>query len=175
MAGISGKRVALLIAQEFQDQEAFYPLYRLREEGAHVTVLGAEQGQTYKGKLGWSLKADRSIRETAADEFDAVVIPGGWAPDFMRREPAFKAFTRAAIEKNLVVAAICHAGWLLASTKLIAGRRLTSFHAIRDDLEHAGAEWVDAEVVVDKNLVTSRVPDDLPAFLRAIIGRLAER
>ncbi|RJO65846.1 MAG: protease, partial [Myxococcales bacterium] len=115
---------------------------------------------------------DADLRELSADRFDAFVVPGGWAPDFLRRTPhAAKLIAEADVQGKLV-AAICHGGWVLASARILAGKRLTSFFAIRDDLEHAGAKWEDKSVVVDGNLITSRAPDDLPDFMKAILHGL---
>ena len=170
---LSGKRVAVLVEDLYQELEFWYPVLRLREAGAQVTVVGPKAGETYKSKLGYAARADRGADEVSPQEFDAVVIPGGYAPDLMRHHAAMVGFVRAMHEAGKVVAAICHAGWMLASAGIVAGRRVTSWPTIRDDLRHAGAEWVDAEVVSDGKLITSRKPDDLPAFCRAIIRALS--
>ncbi|MCR4404599.1 MAG: type 1 glutamine amidotransferase [Candidatus Acetothermia bacterium] len=162
---LKGKRVALLVADLYQELEFWYPYYRLREEGAEVVPVGPE-ATTYKSKLGYPAEAKRAAKEVKAEEFEAVVIPGGYAPDLMRRSPEMIRLVREAYEKGRVVAAICHAGWLLASAGIM------NFSSIKDDLIHAGAEWVDQEVVRDGNIITSRFPDDLPAFCRAIIAAL---
>lgn len=170
---LSGKRVAVLVEELYQELELWYPVLRLREAGAEVTVVGPKGGETYRSKTGYPARADRGIEEVRPEEFDAVVVPGGYAPDLMRRHEAMVRFVREMAERGKVVAAICHAGWMLASAGVVAGRRVTSFFSIRDDLRHAGAEWVDQEVVVDGRLITSRKPDDLPAFCREIIRALA--
>ncbi|MGD8342438.1 MAG: type 1 glutamine amidotransferase domain-containing protein, partial [Desulfobacterales bacterium] len=118
------------------------------------------------------VKVDASIDQVAAADFDAIVIPGGYAPDIMRRYPQMVQLVKDLFTSGKVVAAICHAGWMLASAQILAGKTVTSFFAIKDDLVHAGAEWIDQEVVVDGNLITSRTPDDLPAFMRAVIGAI---
>jgi protease I len=169
---LSGKRVAVLVADLYQELEFWYPYYRLTEEGAQVVAVGPE-AREYKSKLGYPAKADLSAKEVRAEDFDAVVIPGGYAPDYMRRSPELVAFVRELAESGKVVAAICHGGWMLCSARVVRGKRVTSFYAIRDDLANAGATWVDEEVVRDGNLITSRVPSDLPAFLREIILALA--
>ena len=117
-------------------------------------------------------KADATSGQVSADDFDGIVIPGGYAPDMMRRYPAMVDLVRDIYNADKLVAAICHAGWMLASARILSGRTATSFFAIKDDMINAGAEWVDQEVVVDGKLVTSRTPDDLPAFMRTVIDAL---
>ncbi|UCD87172.1 MAG: type 1 glutamine amidotransferase [Desulfobacterales bacterium] len=168
---LEGKRVIILVEEIFNDQEFWYPYYRLKEGGADVVVVGSAI-QTYTGKAGTQVKSDASAEAISAADFDGVVIPGGYAPDHMRRNPAMVKLVRDLFEANKVVAAICHAGWMLASAKILQERTVTSFFSIKDDLVHAGANYVDQEVVVDGKLVTSRKPDDLPAFMRAIIEAL---
>ena len=169
---LKGKRAALLVEDLYQDQEVWYPFYRLKEEGAEVVVVGSGSAKTYTSKHGYPIDADKAASEVSAADFDAVIIPGGYAPDLMRRYPDMVKLVRDAVQADKVVAAICHGGWMLASAKILAGRTVTAFFAIQHDLEHAGAKFVDVEVCVDGNLITSRKPDDLPAFLRAIIAAL---
>ncbi len=171
---LKGKRVALLVEDLYQDQEVWYPFYRLKEEGAEVVVVGSGSAPKYTGKFGYPIDVDQAASEVSAADFDAVVIPGGYAPDIMRRYPDMVNLVRDAVQSDRVVAAICHGGWMLASAKILQGRTVTAFFAIKDDLEHAGATFVDVEVSVDGNLITSRQPDDLPAFLRAIIAALEQ-
>jgi len=168
---LQGKRVAILVEILYEDQELWYPLYRMREAGAEVRVVGPRKG-IFDSKHGYPVKADCGADEVRAEEFDAVIIPGGYAPDHMRRNKAMVALVRDAVEQGKVVAAICHAGWMLASAGVLKGRKATCYFAIRDDLVNAGAEYLDQEVVRDGNLITSRFPDDLPAFCRAIIAAL---
>jgi protease I len=171
---LGGKRIAILVDQLYQDMEVWYPLYRFREAGADVTTVGAKAGETYPSKHGYPVVCDTSYEQASAEEFDGVVIPGGYAPDHIRRHAKAIEFVNAIHQQGKLVAAICHAGWVLCSARgLLKGRRVTSFFAIRDDMVNAGARWEDAEVVVDGNLVTSRKPDDLPAFCRAAIKVLA--
>ena len=167
------KKVALLVEELYNDREFWYPYYRLKEAGARVTVVGPERGKAYAGVAGIKAVADKGAGEVQAADFDGLIIPGGYAPDHMRRHPAMVRLVREMAESGRVVAAICHAGWMLASAGILKGRTVTGFFAIKDDLVHAGATYVDQEVAVDGNIVTSRTPDDLPAFLRAIIARLA--
>ncbi len=169
---LSGKKIALLVAELYQELEFWYPYYRLREEGAEVVTVGPE-ATTYRSKLGYPAEAKLAAEGAKAEDFDALVIPGGYAPDMMRRDPAMVNLVREIYEQGKVVAAICHAGWMPASAGILSGKRVTSFLAIKDDLVNAGAQWVDQEVVRDGNLITSRTPEDLPAFCRAIIEALS--
>jgi protease I len=170
---LGGKNIAILAEDLYEDQELWYPLFRMREAGATVTVVGPERGKTYTSKHGYPVQADKGIQQVKADQFDAVIIPGGYAPDRLRRDPAMVAFVRRMAQEDKVVAAICHAAWMLASAEVVQGKNVTCFFGIKDDLIHAGAIYQDAEVVVDGNFITSRQPGDLPAFCRAIIGALA--
>lgn len=170
---LKGQKAAILAENLYQEMEVWYPLYRLREEGCEVTVVGTGSADTYTSKHGYPIKVDRSADQVRSDEFDAVVVPGGYAPDILRRYPSVLKLVREAFEKGKVVAAICHGGWVLASAGIVRGRKVTSFSAIRDDMVNAGAEFFDREVVLDGRLVTSRKPDDLPAFCREMI-RLME-
>lgn len=170
---LTGKSIAILTEDMFNEFELIYPYYRLQEAGARVLVIGTAGGHAYHSKSGLGFTSDKGSGEVSAAEFDGLVIPGGYAPDHMRRHPATVQLVKDIFAAGKPVAAICHAGWMLASAGVLAGRRCTSFFAIKDDLVHAGAQWEDAEVVVDGNLVTSRTPDDLPAFMRAYIGLFA--
>jgi len=169
---LKGKRVAILAENLYQELEVWYPLLRLKEEGAAVVVVGSGSAMTYTGKFGYPIDVDSSAAQVKAQDFDAIIIPGGYAPDIMRRYPDMVKLVRDAALAGKVVASICHGGWMLASAKVIQGKTVTSFFAIKDDLEHAGARFVDLEVAVDGNLITSRKPEDLPAFCRAIIAAL---
>ncbi|MBC7331128.1 MAG: type 1 glutamine amidotransferase [Synergistetes bacterium] len=171
MGRLKGKRIAVLVEDLFEDLELWYPLLRMKEEGADVVVVGPEK-RTYKGKYGVPADADITSAEAKADDFDAVIIPGGYSPDRMRRDPKLVNFVKEMGEKGKIVAAICHGPWMLASANLIRGKKVTSFFAIKDDVVNAGGEFVDAEVVVDGNIITSRTPKDLPAFCKAIIEAL---
>jgi protease I len=165
-------KIAILIEDMFNVFEFWYPYYRLKEEGAEVMVVGSGRTDVFTGKPGTECKADVPATEVTAEDFDGVVIPGGYAPDMMRRYPAMVNLVKEMNQKNKLVAAICHAGWMLASADILGNRKVTSFFAIKDDLVHAGANWVDQGVVVDGNLITSRTPDDLPVFMKAIIEYL---
>jgi protease I len=165
---LQGKRAAVLVEQLYQEMEVWYPIYRLREAGCKVTVVGPEAGHSYPSKLGYPVTSDKAARDVSANDFDILIIPGGYAPDHMRRCEAMIRLTSTMAEQGKVVAAICHGGWMLCSTQALKGRKATCFVAIKDDMINAGAKYVDAEVVRDGNIITSRKPDDLPAFMRTI-------
>ena len=169
---LTGKKVIILIEDMYNEFEFWYPYYRLKEAGAEVVVAGGGKDQ-YTSKIGLPAKADADANNLNAADFDGIVIPGGYAPDIMRRHPAMVQLVKELFDTGKVVAAICHAGWMLASAKIVTDRRVTSFFAIKDDLIHAGADWTDEEVVIDNNLITSRTPDDLPVFMKAVIRGLS--
>jgi protease I len=171
---LSGKRIAILAENMYQEMELWVPYYRLKEEGAEVRVVGAGGAKSCASKHGYPVAIDAQADAVSAVEFDAVIVPGGYAPDMMRRHPAMVRLVREAAQQGKVVAAICHAGWMLASAGVIRGKRVTSFSSIKDDMVNAGGQWVDQEVVVDGALITSRRPDDLPAFCREIVKALAK-
>jgi len=168
---LAGKKVAILVADMYQELEFWYPYLRLKEEGAEVLAVGPE-AKEYKSKLGYPAKADLGAKDVRAPDFQGVVIPGGYAPDYLRRSPELVRFVKNMAEAGKPVAAICHGPWMLCSARVVKGKRVTSFFAIRDDLENAGAIWVDEPVVVDGNIITSRIPQDLPLFLKAVIEAL---
>jgi protease I len=167
------KKVVILIEDMFNIYEFWYPYYRLKEAGVEVTVVGSGRKQQFAGKPATEVNVDASAEDISAADFDGIVIPGGYAPDMMRRYPAMVRLVADFDKAGKLVAAICHAGWMLASANVLKGRKVTSFFAIKDDMVNAGADWQDAAVVVDKNLVTSRTPDDLPMFMPAILEVLA--
>jgi protease I len=171
---LKGKKVIVLVEQMYNDLEFWYPYYRLKEAGAEVVVVGSGSAEEYSGKAGLPCRPDSTADNISAADFDGIVIPGGYAPDHMRRHPSMVKLVKDLFEAGKVVAAICHAGWMLASAEIVRGRTVTSFFAIKDDLVHAGANWVDREVAVDGNLITSRTPDDLPAFMQEVIAGLKE-
>ncbi len=169
---LNGKKVAIMLAEEYQEMEVWYPYYRLGEEGADVARVAPKAGASYPSKLGYPCVSDAAAGDVSGGDFDAVVVPGGWSPDFMRRDQSMINFIRQAAEAQVVLAAICHGGWMLCCTEALRGKKATSFMAIKHDMMNAGANWVDEECVVDGNVITSRKPDDLPAFCKAIIRAL---
>lgn len=169
---ITGKKVFILVETTYNDLEFWYPYYRLKEADAEVTIVGPRGGMIFKGKAGIPVQSDTGMADVSAADCDGLIIPGGYAPDHMRRHPEMVQLVRSCVESGKVVAAICHAGWMLASADVLRGRNVTSFFAIKDDLVHAGANYLDQQVVVDNNIITSRSPDDLPAFMQAIISAL---
>jgi protease I len=171
---LTGKRVAILAESLYQEMELWVPLYRLKEEGADVKVVGVGGATSYASKHGYPVNVDVQAEAVRAVEFDAIVVPGGYAPDMMRRHESMVRLVREAAQAGKVVAAICHAGWMLVSAGVLAGRTATSFFSIKDDMVNAGCRWVDQEVVVDGTLITSRRPDDLPAFCREIVRALGK-
>ncbi len=167
---LDGKKIAIMLERDYQEMEVWYPYYRLKEEGAKVVRVAPKAGENYPSKLGYPCPSDAAAKDVRAADFDAVVIPGGWSPDFMRRDENMIRFIQDAAKANLVLAAICHGGWMLCCTDALRGKQATSFVAIKHDMLNAGAKWVDQECVVDGKLITSRKPDDLPAFCAAIIA-----
>jgi len=169
---LKGKRVAVFIEEGFEDLEFWVTVMRLREEGAEVTVLGATAGKRVHGKGGLSAVVDLGAEHTSADEFDAVVVPGGWAPDKLRRYPAVTGIVRAAHAQGKIVGLICHAGLVGISAGVVRGSRATGSLGIKDDLENAGAIWVDEPAFRDGNLVWGRVVEDIPAFCRELVSAI---
>lgn len=166
------KKIAVLVEDLYQDLEVWYPYLRLKEEGFKVYAVGTGRSKVYKSKHGYEMLQERSVREISEKDFHAVVIPGGYAPDILRRYAEVNNFVRKMFEAKKVVASICHGAWVLASAGVLKGRSATCFSAIKDDVINAGAKYVDREVVVDGNLITSRKPEDLPAFMNAVIIQL---
>lgn len=171
---LEGRKVIILVEDMFNVFEFWYPFYRLKEAGAEVTVVGSGRTDIFAGKPATEVRADLAADRVNVGDYDGLVIPGGYAPDMMRRYPAMVNLVRSMVEARKPVATICHAGWMLCSADVLKGRRVTSFFAIRDDMVHAGAQWVDEAVVVDDNLITSRTPDDLPAFMREMIRAMGK-
>ncbi len=165
----NSRHIAILVEDQYQVLEVWYPLLRLAEAGIRVTTIGTGKKDLYHSKEGYPITVDTAIEKVNVRDFDGVIIPGGWAPDFLRRYPRVVNFVKRLYADGRVVASICHGGWLLVSAGVVKGNKVTSFFAIKDDLIAAGGIYLDREVVVDKNLVTSRKPEDLPAFVAAVI------
>lgn len=169
---LQGKRVAILIEDDYENLEAWYPYLRLREAGAEVSVVGPGTKDTYFSKEKFPIKADASIHDVSAADFDGVVVPGGFAPDHMRMEPKMAVFVKDIHDAGKLTAAVCHGGWILASADIVKGRQMTGYTPIRVDVENAGATWVDEPVVTDGNIITSRTPVDLHHFGAALVAYL---
>jgi protease I len=170
---MSRGKIALLVEDVYNDQEFWYPYYRFIEAGYQVVVVGTGRQAVFNSKFGVPVKPDIVSDQVNPAEFAAVIIPGGYAPDKMRIDQGMLKIVRQLYGSGKVVASICHAGWVLVSAGILKGKKATACVMIKDDLVNAGAEYVDQEVVVDGNLITSRVPDDLPAFCREILKKLA--
>jgi protease I len=166
------KKIAVVVDEMYQTLEIWYPYYRLREAGLEVNFVAAEAGKEYHSKEGYPCVSEVAATKETAKNYDCMIVPGGFAPDFMRRGTAVIEFANKMVDDGKIIAAICHGGWLLCSTKIYNGKKATCFMSIKDDIINAGAEYLDAECVVDGNLITSRKPDDLPAFCKAIMKAL---
>jgi protease I len=172
---LAGKNVAVVTDSLYEDLEVWYPIIRLREAGAEVKVLGLhEPGKVLKSEHGYEVREDMPISDARAEDFDAVVLPGGMAPDELRRHEDVLQFMRKADEKNKVIASICHGAQILISAGLIKGRKMTAVDSIKADLINAGANYVDQELVHDGNLISSRTPEDLAAFGEEIVSTLSQ-
>ncbi len=170
---LRGKKVVIFVEELVEEIELLYPKYRLIEEGAEVKIAGPEV-KVFKGKNGYPIKSDVKFEDVKLEEFDAVIIPGGYAPDRIRRNKTAVELVKKFYDSGKVVAFICHAGWVPISAGILKGKKVTGFFSIKDDLVNAGAEFVDSEVVIDANLISSRNPDDLPVFCKAIISALSD-
>jgi protease I len=173
MPELDGLRGLMFVEHVYEDLELWYPKLRLVEAGAEMVVAAPEAGKLYTGKNGYPCVSDAALDGLTAAQFDFLVVPGGFAPDKLRRLDTVKTLTREIFQAGKLVAHICHGGWIPISAGIMAGMRCTSTPGIRDDLVNAGATWEDREVVVDRNMISSRKPDDLPAFCREIIAYLA--
>lgn len=167
------KKIAIMVDQQYQVLELWYPYYRLKEAGINADFVAAEAKKAYPSKEGYPCVSTVAAKDARADEYDAMIVPGGFAPDFMRRNEDMIRFANDMVNAGKIIAAICHGGWLLCSTNIYKDRKATAFMAIRDDIKNAGAQYLDAECVVDGNLITSRKPDDLPVFCIAILKAIA--
>ncbi len=173
MASLAGKRAIVFVDDEYEDLELWYPKLRLEEEGVQVLLTGLDIKE-YKGKHGYPAQADLALVDAREQDFDALIIPGGFMPDKLRRVSKVLELTRAFNDREKLICMICHGGWIPISARIVEGRTVTSTPGIKDDLINAGAKWVDEAVVVDGNLISARRPPDLPFFARAIIDYLKE-
>ncbi|MEC1447064.1 type 1 glutamine amidotransferase [Bacillus haynesii] len=171
---LEGKKVIALVSDEFEDLELWYPVLRLREEGAIVHFIGEKADHEYKGKYGVPAVSDYELKSVNIEEYDAVLVPGGWAPDKLRRYPEVLEMIRWFNERKKPIGQICHAGWVLISAGILEGRKVTSTPGIKDDMKNAGAVWVNEAAVVDGHIVSSRRPPDLPIYVKAFADLLAQ-
>jgi protease I len=170
---LTGKKVLAFVEEDFEDLELWYPVLRLREAGAEVHLAAQKAGHTYHGKYGVPLVSEYEFSEVKSEDYAGLYVTGGWAPDKLRRYEDVLRLTREFQEATKPIAHICHGGWVLISAKICEGYTMTSTPGIKDDLENAGATWVDKEVVVDRNIVSGRRPPDLPAFTKEFVKLLA--
>lgn len=171
---LQGKKVIQLVEHEFEDLELWYPVLRLREEGADVQIVGPQAGETYTGKYGVPIQSDLAFADVDAADYDAILVPGGWSPDKLRRYPDVLRLVKDMDAAKKPIGQICHAGWVLISAKILNGVKVTSTPGIRDDMENAGAIWLDVPVVIDGHIISSRRPPDLPPYAKALADALAE-
>jgi protease I len=166
--------IAILVEKIYEDLELQYPRLRLKEAGHTVEIIGPKAGETYVGKWGYPQKSEKAASDVKASDYQLIVIPGGSSPDHMRRDGGMVRLVRDAAAKGIPMAAICHGPWMMCSTDVLKGRRCTSYMSIAHDVVNAGGKWVDEEVVVDGPIITSRTPDDLPGFSKAIVQFVSE-
>ncbi|MCL6571076.1 MAG: type 1 glutamine amidotransferase [Bacillus sp. (in: Bacteria)] len=166
---LSGKKIVSLVHHEFEDLELWYPILRLKEEGALVHLAGERAHEKYIGKYGIPAISDFAFHDIKGEEYDAILVPGGWAPDKIRRFPEVLSLVQYFEKKKKPIGQICHAGWVLISANILQGKKVTSTPGIKDDMENAGATWLDMPVVVDGHLISSRRPPDLPDYMREFI------
>ncbi|MRG85837.1 type 1 glutamine amidotransferase domain-containing protein [Salinibacillus xinjiangensis] len=166
---LQGKKIVQLVSHDFEDLELWYPVLRLREEGARVDIAAEQANQTYHGKYGVPVESDITFTDVKAEDYDAILVPGGWSPDKLRRYDEVLKLIQAMNEMKKPIGQICHAGWVLVSAGILQGKKVTSTPGIKDDMLNAGATWVNEPVVVDDHLVSSRRPPDLPEYLKEFI------
>ena len=170
---LKNKRVGVFVEEGFEDLEFWVPVMRLQEEGAEVTIIGSGRAQRFRGKHCLEAQPDVAADQVSADDLDALVVPGGWAPDKLRRFPAVLNLVRTVYEQGKIIGCICHGGWVLVSAGIVRGHRATGSTGIKDDLTNAGAVWVDEAAFRDGNLVWGRVVADIPAFCRELVTAIA--
>ncbi|ENH96474.1 C56 family peptidase [Gracilibacillus halophilus YIM-C55.5] len=171
---LSNKKVIALVEEDFEDLELWYPILRLQEEGATVHLVGKEANKKYDGKYGVPAESDYAFGDIQASDYDAILVPGGWAPDKLRRYPEVLDMVRHMNETQKPIGQICHAGWVLISAGILRGKKVTSTPGIKDDMTNAGAMWSDEAVVTDGHIISSRRPPDLPPYVKAFADQLAE-
>ncbi|MBM7663461.1 protease I [Bacillus mesophilus] len=171
---LKSKRIIQLVSPDFEDLELWYPVLRLREEGAIVDIVGEKAGEKYIGKYGVPITSDLSFKEINVDDYDAILVPGGWSPDLLRRFDEVLNMVKTMDDQKKPIGQICHAGWVLISARILSGKTVTSTPGIKDDMENAGAIWVDEPVVVDGHIISSRRPPDLPDYMREFIKVLSK-
>lgn len=169
---MSSKKIGIFLEFNYEDLELWYPYYRLKEEGHETFTIGPEKGKMYNSKHGYPCKADYGFDDIKHEDLDALIIPGGFAPDYLRRDRRVLEMVKGVTESGKPIAAICHGPWVLISAKVIKDKKVTCFIACKDDVENAGAIYSDTSVVVDGNMITSRLPKDLPDFCKALIDKL---
>lgn len=172
---LTDRSLVALVGDDYEDLELWYPVLRFREAGASVVIAGQQANATYRGKHGYPCTADAAVAGLRGEDFDAILVPGGWMPDKLRRDPAVLGLVRHFATAGKLVATICHGPWILISAGVCRGVRMTSTPGIRDDVSNAGAIWEDAEVVVDRNFISSRRPPDLPAFAAAMVDFVSKK
>ncbi|WP_066049534.1 type 1 glutamine amidotransferase domain-containing protein [Robertmurraya korlensis] len=172
---LEGKKIIQLVSNDFEDLELWYPVLRLREEGAIVDIVGDKAGETYIGKYGVPIQSNLAFTDINPDDYDAILVPGGWSPDLLRRFEPVLSMVRSMDQSEKPIGQICHAGWVLISAKILSGRKVTSTPGIKDDMINAGAEWIDVPVIVDGHIISSRRPPDLPDYMREFIAVLASK
>ncbi|KSU49322.1 glutamine amidotransferase [Exiguobacterium indicum] len=172
---LEGKRIIQVVSNDFEDLELWYPVHRLREEGAIVDIVGEKADETCIGKYGVPIKSNKTFDEINPAEYDAILVPGGWSPDLLRRFDSVLNMVRHFDQNKQPIGQICHAGWVLISAGILKGVNVTSTPGIKDDMTNAGAIWHDEAVVVDGHIVSSRRPPDLPDYMRAFIQVMEEQ
>ncbi|MBS3681424.1 type 1 glutamine amidotransferase [Ornithinibacillus massiliensis] len=170
---LENKKVIALVEDDFEDLELWYPVLRLQEEGAIVHLVGKEAKKKYIGKYGVPAESDYAFHDIKTDDYDAILVPGGWAPDKLRRYPEVLQFVKEMDEAKKPIGQICHAGWVLISANILQGKKVTSTPGIKDDMTNAGATWYDEAVIVDGHIISSRRPPDLPPYVKEFADILA--
>ena len=169
---LKDKKILTIVSPDYDDLEFHYPIIRLNEEGVSVTIASETKSENVKGKYGLSTKSDISFDEVDITQYDGILIPGGWAPDYLRRFDSVLDFVKYMDKNNKLIGIICHAGWVLSSADILKGRTVTSTPGIKHDLMHAGAEWVNEAAITDGNLVSGRRPPDLHVYVPMLLDVL---